>query len=113
RNRYAYVSGNPINRVDPSGLFDWSTRTVENGDYLYCIAREGTDGWNGTEPPSFYSVTNTYYDILDNNRILNPNVIHEGLQLNIPEHIRRIGLRNANKSCHPERVVNLNVPGIP
>jgi hypothetical protein len=39
-HRYAYASGNPINRIDPMGLFDWNTNMVESGDWLACIARE-------------------------------------------------------------------------
>lgn len=37
RNYYAYVSGNPINRVDPSGLLDWCTGEVHSGDTLNTI----------------------------------------------------------------------------
>jgi RHS repeat-associated protein len=40
RNRYAYASANPVNRVDPSGLFDWVTGITEPGDCLYCIGRD-------------------------------------------------------------------------
>ncbi|MGB1288017.1 MAG: RHS repeat-associated core domain-containing protein, partial [Aggregatilineales bacterium] len=37
-NRYGYVSGNPVNRRDSSGLFDESTCAIESGDYLEKIA---------------------------------------------------------------------------
>lgn len=40
-NRYQYASSNPINRIDPSGLFDWYSFTVEEGDTLRSIAVEG------------------------------------------------------------------------
>jgi hypothetical protein len=40
-NRYQYVGGNVINRVDPSGLFGWGLFATEQGDYCYCIGREG------------------------------------------------------------------------
>ncbi len=49
-NRYAYVAGNVVNRIDPTGLFDWGTcspdesvctGTVQAGDCIACIGREG------------------------------------------------------------------------
>jgi RHS repeat-associated protein len=40
-NRYQYASSDPINRLDPSGLFDWFSFTVEEGDTLRSIALEG------------------------------------------------------------------------
>ncbi len=33
-NGYGYVSGNPINRRDPSGMFDWCTGEIQEGDTL-------------------------------------------------------------------------------
>ena len=116
-NRYGYVRGNPSSRVDPTGLFDWSTGTVEQGDRIWCIAREGTAGWNGNNPPSNTEVGQTASKLCGhdsaNPHIRNCNLIHPGDVLNIPEHIRLIGLRNADKSCHENRVINLNVQGIP
>ncbi|MBE2192666.1 MAG: RHS repeat-associated core domain-containing protein [Anaerolinea sp.] len=46
-NRYGYVGGNVVNRVDPSGMFDWDNFVVEARDSLDCIAREGgaTTSW--------------------------------------------------------------------
>jgi RHS repeat-associated protein len=40
-NRYGYVGGNVVNKNDPTGMFDWNTFTVEQGDSLSCIAFEG------------------------------------------------------------------------
>ncbi|MBL8164660.1 MAG: RHS repeat-associated core domain-containing protein, partial [Anaerolineae bacterium] len=52
-NRYSYVSGNPANRVDFTGMFDWFTLTTQHGDCIYCIAREGLQGPNTTNQQLF------------------------------------------------------------
>jgi RHS repeat-associated protein len=38
-HRYLYVQANPVNMTDPLGLFNSKTRTVENGDTLWNIAK--------------------------------------------------------------------------
>ncbi len=40
-NRYGYVGGDVVNRVDPSGMFNWLAFTIEEQDSLECIAVEG------------------------------------------------------------------------
>ncbi len=40
-NRYQYVGANPTNRIDPTGMFGWGSSVTEQGDYCYCIGREG------------------------------------------------------------------------
>jgi RHS repeat-associated protein len=40
RHRYLYVRNNPVNRIDPLGLFDWQTGMVEWGDTWESIATQ-------------------------------------------------------------------------
>lgn len=66
-NRYSYVRGNPINRTDPLGLFDWSTGTVQRGDTLWAIAQGA-----GTTVERLLQL---------NPHISNPSLIHPGQRI--------------------------------
>lgn len=68
--RYLYVQANPINAIDPLGLFDLATGTIERGDTLSAIAR---------------LLGVSLQDLLAANRqISNPNIIYPGQHVNTP-----------------------------
>ncbi len=39
-NRYAYCGNNPICYCDPSGMYDWGSNTIQEGDTLSQIAKD-------------------------------------------------------------------------
>lgn len=69
--RYLYVQANPINAIDPLGLFDWSTGTIERGDTLWAIAVA-------------YGVTVDAI-LAVNPQITDRNLIYAGQQLRLPQ----------------------------
>ena len=69
-HRYLYVQANPINHIDPLGLFDWDTGTIQRGDTLGAIARA-----YGVSVDQIMNV---------NPQIANPNLIYAGQHLNPP-----------------------------
>jgi RHS repeat-associated protein len=90
-NRYAYVTGNPVTRVDPSGLFDESTCTVQQGDCLVGIAMQvgvyvdGIPITVGTTQDRLDAVTAEIVRLNRQNRpIENPRVIQPGWKLWLP-----------------------------
>jgi hypothetical protein len=105
-------------------MFDWATGQIEQGDWLLCIAREGTAGWTGPDgliPPSNNQVTSTLHSLLDANRS-HPNytdmvrnfdfVGFTWPPLKLPWEIQVNGLKNWNKSCHPNKIPR-TIPPLP
>ena len=81
-HRYLYVQANPVNMIDPLGLFQWTSATsgvIEWGDTLWAIAAEY---WG----VSRYQVTwDMIYAIQTvNSWIQDPNKIYAGYSLNLP-----------------------------
>jgi hypothetical protein len=75
-NWYVYCGNNPLKYTDPTGLFNWDTLEVEKGDTLIGI----TNQLNKLAGTNY-----TYQDIARLNNIEDPNVIHTGQWLAIPD----------------------------
>jgi RHS repeat-associated protein len=75
-NLYAYCSGNPLNRIDPNGMFDMETRTIEKGDTLSGITKQINETL-GTK----YSIN----EIAGTNKIKDPDLIYAGNKIILPD----------------------------
>ena len=71
-NLYAYGANNPVHYIDPTGMFNFETNTIEEGDTLSKIADE-YNSKNGTNV--------TAEDIAKANNISDPNKIYSGNSL--------------------------------
>jgi RHS repeat-associated protein len=78
-NRYTYTSQNPINKTDPTGLYDWDTYTVEQYDSISCIAVEGG------VPLSLYAEFER--QVVELNKLSDPNYIQIGQLLFVPDFV--------------------------
>ncbi|MDX2139606.1 MAG: RHS repeat-associated core domain-containing protein [Chloroflexota bacterium] len=94
-NRYGYVGGNVVNRVDPTGLFDTSTCQVEAGDYLERIALQVGVIVNGrplargsSSASDIQTGWRAIWELNRNNPVNplgnNPSLIRPGWQLALP-----------------------------
>jgi RHS repeat-associated protein len=83
-NGYSWVEGNPANRIDPSGMYDWYTFTVEEGDNLSCIAAEG-----GVPYKAYAEFQRQVIDLsnLTNQPISDPNLLLVGQQVFVPNEV--------------------------
>jgi hypothetical protein len=72
---YAYCHNNPVNRIDPTGMFDIETGTVEKGDNLTKITKQINDKF-GTQL--------TISEIAGANGIKNANKIQIGDKITLP-----------------------------
>jgi len=100
-NRYSYVRGRVVNRVDKTGLFDESTCTVEAGDYLEGIGVQvGVKLSNGNYVPGYGRATNAQLaEVRQLMRAWNPHRPHNiypGDRLSLPPNAKGIscGLRD-------------------
>ncbi|MDD7417435.1 MAG: LysM peptidoglycan-binding domain-containing protein [Spirochaetales bacterium] len=71
-NLYAYGANNPVHYIDPTGMFNFETNTIEEGDTLSKIA-DDYNSKNGTNV--------TAEDIAKANNINDPNKIYSGNSL--------------------------------
>ena len=72
---YAYCAGNPVNLVDPLGLFNLKTGEIEQGDNLASITQKINNA---------HSLNLTIHDIAKVNKISNPDVIYTGNYIILP-----------------------------
>ena len=68
-NLYHYAGNNPVHYIDPTGMFNFETNTIEEGDTLSKIA-DDYNSKNGTNV--------TADDLAKANNIDNPNKIYSG-----------------------------------
>ena len=104
-NRYQYVSANPINRVDPSGQFDWCSGKIEAGDWLWNISRQGSspDATSGEILAGVYRLieANRYHPNYNDMRS-NPDLIQPYSRwdpLVVPEEMKAWGEVNNRITC--------------
>ncbi len=74
-NPYHYCSNNPLNRIDPTGLFDIETGTIEKGDNLTKITKQINEK---------YGTKLTISDIAKANNIEDANKIQVGNKIALP-----------------------------
>ena len=91
-NWYGYCSNNPINYSDPTGLFNWDTFEVTEGDTLSEIVSKANE-IAGTD----YTVN----EIAELNGIKNPDLIHPGDWVALPDDVF--------DAVHPEKTINLDL----
>jgi RHS repeat-associated protein len=81
-HRYLYVQGNPVNAIDPWGLFVWTSSSsgiIEWGDTLWGIAAEY---WGVSPNQVNWNMISAIQSF--NSWIQNPNLIYAGHSLKLP-----------------------------
>ena len=99
---YNYCSNNPVGKVDPSGLFDLETGTIEKGDNLTKITKLINDRFN---------TQLTINDIAKANNIKDPNKIKAGDKIALPG--QNVELHFDLKTLKvKDAVYNIDMPGL-
>ena len=110
-NLYAYAANTPVRYTDPTGLFDWDTNTIQEGDTLSQIAedcniRYGTN-YTADDLQGLNSDT-----ISDKDKIYAGNHLNlgkaEDVQKRAADYTSRATTQYSNEQVMPSPLTNLN-----
>jgi hypothetical protein len=99
---YAYCSNNPVNRIDPSGLFDIETGTIEKGDNLTKITKQINEK---------FGTSLTIQDIAKGNNIKDINKINSGDKIILPGEKIQLNF-DLKKLKVQDQTYSIDMPGL-